>query len=319
MSIYDIVMLVVFGGAIWFGYWKGLAWQVASVAAIVVSYIVSVNFREPVSQFIQAGEPWNKIGAMLILFLGTSLLIWTLYASVAKSIKKMELKGFDRQAGAMLGAVKGVLLCMVITMFAVSLLGPQAHQAIHSSKSGPYIEKGIWQVSAIVPAELAAYVDPHLEKYKNAAGGIAPTSDPNGFFGGNAYPIGQTPSPNNPNQLPPSNAPAYQGQWQTPSTPWTQQPQNNQYNSQYGTQYGTQYGGRPTQTQPVQTQPNQTQQQYSGTWGRLGTSAGVLPKATTDSNGWPGFNISVNSKEVLDAAKKAGVEAFRNSFENQQR
>ena len=59
MSFYDVVMLVVLGGAIWFGFWKGLAWQIASVAAVCVSYIVAVNFREPVSQFIQADEPWN--------------------------------------------------------------------------------------------------------------------------------------------------------------------------------------------------------------------------------------------------------------------
>ena len=98
MALYDIVMLVVVVAAVWFGWWKGLAWQIASLAAIIVSYIVAVNFREPVSRYISADEPWNRIAAMLILFLGTSLLIWTIYASVSKSLKKMELKGFDHQA-----------------------------------------------------------------------------------------------------------------------------------------------------------------------------------------------------------------------------
>ena len=87
-----------------------MAWQIASLAAVIVSYIVSVNFREPVSRFIQAEEPWDRIGAMLILFLGTSIVIWVIYARIQSRIKKMELKGFDRQAGAMLGAVKGALL-----------------------------------------------------------------------------------------------------------------------------------------------------------------------------------------------------------------
>ena len=50
MALYDIVMLVVVVGAIWFGWWKGMAWQIASLAAIIVSYIVAVNFREPVSR-----------------------------------------------------------------------------------------------------------------------------------------------------------------------------------------------------------------------------------------------------------------------------
>ncbi|MFT5301435.1 MAG: hypothetical protein ACI814_002238, partial [Mariniblastus sp.] len=34
MGLYDIVMLLVFGGSILFGYWKGLTWQIASLAAI---------------------------------------------------------------------------------------------------------------------------------------------------------------------------------------------------------------------------------------------------------------------------------------------
>ena len=116
MSFYDILMLVIMAGAVWFGWWKGLAWQLASLAAIVVSYFVAVNFRGPVSGFISAAEPWNKFAAMLILYLGTSLVIWTIFGQVRNSIKKLELKGFDRQIGALLGAVKGALLCMVVTI-----------------------------------------------------------------------------------------------------------------------------------------------------------------------------------------------------------
>jgi uncharacterized membrane protein required for colicin V production len=321
VGIYDIAMLIVVGGAIWFGYWKGLAWQVASLAAIIVSYVVAVNFRDQVAGFIQADEPWNRIGAMLVLFLGTSLIIWTIYASVAKSLKKHELKGFDRQAGAMLGAVKGALLCMVITMFAVSLLGEKAHNAIDNSKLGPYVETGIWKVSAFVPAELAKYVDPHIQSYKEASGHGAPVIDPNGngFFGTNSYPVGQQPYGQNPNQLPPSN-PAYSGQWQTPPPGGynnNQAAPGNQYNYQYGqqptntatpygTQPGTYYGGGLTTGQPASNQ----------------TANGA--NATGNNNGWPNINVSpegwptlnVNSKEALDAAARAAADAARRAFEN---
>ena len=112
MSIYDIVMLVIFFGSVLFGYRKGLAWQIASLAAIGLSYFVAVNFRNPVAQLISVEAPWNQFAAMLILFLGTSLVVWTIYASTSKSIKRLELKGFDRQAGAILGVFKGGILCM---------------------------------------------------------------------------------------------------------------------------------------------------------------------------------------------------------------
>ena len=316
MGIYDIAMLIVVGGSIWFGYWKGLAWQIASLSAIIVSYIVAVNFRDQVAGFIQTDEPWNRIGAMLILFLGTSLIIWTIYASVAKSLKKHELKGFDRQTGALLGAVKGALLCMVITMFSVSLLGENAHNAIDGSKFGPYVETGIWKVSAFVPEELAKYVDPHIQSYKEASGRGEPNVDPradiNDLFGTNSYPVGEQSYTQNPNQLPPSQ-PAYSGQWQVtaPGGYTNHQPApGNQYNYQYGQQptngqpqYGSQpttyYGGGLTTGQPV------------------GNNNG-WPNINVSPEGWP--QVNVNTKEALDAAARAAADAARRAFEtNQQR
>ena len=76
MEIYDIIMLVVLVGAMVFGAIKGFAWQLASIASIVVSYAVAYNYREPFSQSIQAEPPWNRFLAMLILYVGTSLVIW---------------------------------------------------------------------------------------------------------------------------------------------------------------------------------------------------------------------------------------------------
>ncbi len=261
MSFYDVVMLIVLGGAVWFGFWKGLAWQIASLAAVIVSYIVAVNFRQPVSQFIQAEEPWNRIGAMLILFLGTSIVIWGIYARVKGSIKRMELRGFDRQAGALLGAFKGGLLCMVITMFSVSLLGQKAHDAIHTSRIGPYVVSGISKVSGVVPAELAQYVEPHIDRFHEQIGhtGQMPVGEyPNAFplpGTSSQYQIGGVQQ--NPNQLPPAQS-GYQGQWQW-QTPQQRQPQQqpprysqpNNWNQGYTNQGYTNQGytNQPTNTQ----------------------------------------------------------------------
>ena len=57
MGIYDLMMLAILAGSILFGLWKGLAWQVASLASIFVSYFVALNFRGPLSGWISASEP----------------------------------------------------------------------------------------------------------------------------------------------------------------------------------------------------------------------------------------------------------------------
>ena len=260
------------------------------MAAVCVSYIVAVNFREPVSRFIQADEPWNRIGAMLVLFLGTSIVIWIIYARIKGSIKRMELKGFDRQAGALLGAVKGALLAMVITIFSVSLLGASARNAIHTSKFGPYVIRGIDAVSGIVPAEIAQYVHPHVENFQQQINQGGLVTQPgsyqpnNNFLNTTAGP--GTPSVTNqyqvngglqqsPNQLPAAQS-GYQGQWQWQAPPQQQrqqqysQPNTQQNNWNQG--YTNQANQRPANTQggsyfgggfQSQQQPA-TQQQPSG-------------------------------------------------------
>jgi len=259
MSLYDLVMLIVFVGAIFFGLWKGLAWQVASVAAIFLSYFVSMTFRWQVARFISAEEPWNQFAAMLILFLGTSLVVWSVFSMVKGRIREMELNGFDRQAGAILGAAKGAVLCMVVTMFAVTLLGNTARNAIYASRSGGYIVRGINQVSGIVPTEIHKYIDPYIADFNSRIvdpNGNLPTVEPifgtqNGqqAGGGSLWPVaGGTTGV--------TTTPSYQQPvYQQPQQPGYQQP-----NGQSGLPTSGQYSsGSYTQN------PNQVPT-YQGQW-----------------------------------------------------
>jgi membrane protein required for colicin V production len=164
MQPYDLLMLVIMVVAVLFGMWKGLAWQIASIASVGVSYFVAFQFREPVSKLIKAEEPWNKFGAMLVLFLGTSLIIWIGFGFVSESIEKMKLKSFDRQAGAILGAIKGGILCLIVTFFAVTLLDEQQKATICQSQSGEYMARLIDKLDGIMPKEVEKIVQPYLER-----------------------------------------------------------------------------------------------------------------------------------------------------------
>ena len=291
MSIYDIVMLIVFLGSVWFGFRKGLAWQVASLLSIVLSYFVAVNFRNPVAALISAQEPWNQFAAMLILFLGTSLVVWTVFASFSRNIKKMNMGGFDRQAGAILGAFKGGILCMLATVFAVSLFQPTRNM-VHNSKAGHYVVSGIRQFARFTPSELVPYLEPHIQNFDNSIG-QTPTKKPlfNSSTSGQNYQVNQ--DQNNNFQNFPSNsttgggftnnntnfgqqsAPSrttgqFQTPWQqtnsngngfsrpatnqnyNPNTPYSQNPPNNQAQPNSRNFYST---GFDRQSNNVQNQP----------------------------------------------------------------
>ncbi|WP_164104151.1 CvpA family protein [Candidatus Laterigemmans baculatus] len=178
METYDILMLVVLAGATLFGAIKGFAWQLASIASIVVSYIVAYKFRQPFSESIKADPPWNMFLAMLILYVGSSLIIWVAFRMVSRSIDRMKLKDFDRQIGAAFGLAKGALFCILITMFAVTLLGQSHRETIVHSKSGYYIAKALDKSDAIIPPELHEVVAPYIDSFEERVGGVAESVEP---------------------------------------------------------------------------------------------------------------------------------------------
>jgi len=164
MQTYDLLMLAVLAGATAFGAWKGMAWQVASLASLTLSYLVALQFRGALAVHIDAEPPWNVFLAMLALYVGTSLIIWIAFRLVARFIDRVKLKEFDRQVGAVFGLAKGVLLCVVITLFAVTLLSAPKRQAIVDSRSGHYISRLIDRAHAVMPGEVHDVIGPYLHR-----------------------------------------------------------------------------------------------------------------------------------------------------------
>lgn len=164
MQGYDLIMLIVLGMATIFGAIKGFAWQVASLASIIVSYFVAYRFRYDVAEMIQAKPPWNQFLAMLILYVGTSFVIWVGFRLLSGTIDRVRLKEFDRHLGAAFGLAKGFVYCLLITMFATSLLGPKQQAAICQSRSGYYIAKTLSHGIGILPKEIHDVVGPYLAR-----------------------------------------------------------------------------------------------------------------------------------------------------------
>ncbi len=164
METYDIIMLVVLLAATLFGAIKGLAWQIASLGSIVVSYFVAYRYYVEFSGYIKATDPWNKFLAMFILYAVTSIAIWFAFRLVAELIDKVKLKEFDRQFGAILGFAKGAILCAIITLFAVTLLGPRHKQTIFKSRSGHYIGLLLDKSAPIMPDEVRTVLKPYINK-----------------------------------------------------------------------------------------------------------------------------------------------------------
>jgi membrane protein required for colicin V production len=240
MQTYDLLMLLVLVAATVFGFWKGMAWQIASLASLVVSYFAALRFSAQLAPVFGEHAPWNRFVAMLAIYIGVSFMIWMVFRLVAGMIDKVRLESFDRQLGAMFGLAKGVLLCVAITFFAVTLLPPTQGEAIVASQSGRYIVALLDKSHSVFPPEIHQVIDPYLNKIEER---LNPNFQTNDGLGQNMWPA--------------QNAP------QTPtneSTPWPQitwpqsQPAPQQSTWPATPQPNT---GWPSGTQPASSTPTQ--------------------------------------------------------------
>lgn len=174
LQAYDLGMLAVLLVTIFFGAWKGMAWQIASLASLILSAVVALRFSGPLAPLFSSQEPWNRFVAMLALYLGVSLLVWIVFRMVSRAIDRVQLREFDRQIGALFGGLKGVALCLVITFFAVTL-SEAARQAVLRSRSGHYIARLIQKADPVVPEEVRGVLGQYIEELDRR---LDPTTPP---------------------------------------------------------------------------------------------------------------------------------------------
>jgi len=178
MVAYDLLMVAVVVLMTLYGSWKGMAWQLASLSAVFVSYLVAYRFRTPVSGMIDAAHPWNVFLAMLILYISCSLLIWLIFRFISHLIDRVKLREFDSQIGALFGCLNGVIVCVLATLFSVTLLGEQTRESIVSSRSGYYIAVLLDKSHTLMPEEIHQVLHPFIEQLDADVHELEPSAAP---------------------------------------------------------------------------------------------------------------------------------------------
>jgi membrane protein required for colicin V production len=177
IQTYDIVMLVVLLGAAILGAWKGMVWQLASLASVTVSAMVAIHFSASLAPYFSAQEPWNRFLAMFVLFVISSLAIWLIFRMVSGIVDRVKLREFDRQMGALFGLLKGVLLCIVITFFAVTL-SESLRQMVLKSYSGGAIARLTSKAGPLLPEDVRAVIGKYIDELDKKLDPNTPASQP---------------------------------------------------------------------------------------------------------------------------------------------
>jgi len=140
----DIIILLVAAMFIFRSYRKGFTGEVFGILALIVAFAVSLKLNPILTKYAKGVIENDKTASILvfaIVFIVLNIVIRKIGVSIRKFLDAIYLGWMDSLAGAALGAIKAVIICIVL-LFGLRLT-PFGNfgKAIESSKIAPQIEK----------------------------------------------------------------------------------------------------------------------------------------------------------------------------------
>ena len=167
MVWYDFVMLGILIYAAWQGAARGLVMQLAWIGAIVLCFKFADKLSPQIEPMISVeSEQFRHWIAMFVLYLGFSLGSFLVARSLSNAIEKAKFQEFDRQLGGLFGLLKGVILSLVVTFFAVTL-SDGLRETVLRSKTGHVACLILDNVRPLVPEDAHPLIHDSLQRYKD--------------------------------------------------------------------------------------------------------------------------------------------------------
>ena len=160
ISWVDIALLTLLAASVLLGLWRGLVFELLSIAGWVVAYFCC-HFLAP---WIEGLLPAYRMGPSLLhvagLVLGFILIIvvWGLAAKLLRAlIQASPLSVFDRLLGAGFGVVRGLFVCLLLVVIA-SMTPVVASPTWQASVMAPRLQQLLQQMRPVLPEDLVKLI-----------------------------------------------------------------------------------------------------------------------------------------------------------------
>ena len=151
--------------------------QIVSVASYFVCWLVATRFGSLVAPTIPLEAPWDQVVAMAVVFLVTFVAIRFARTALEKLIKDWHLEKLNKLLGGILGFTKGLLICLIITFFAV-MLSETSRAVVFNSKSGSHLVQLITRIGLFVPKDSYEFVHTQFANFQSKVDGAIPGQTP---------------------------------------------------------------------------------------------------------------------------------------------
>lgn len=158
---YDIFVVAVLIVGMVRGAVRGVVWQLAGIAGIVLCLVFAETISHIGSPLVNLEPPLNQWVVMFVAYLFFSFLSFGFARLINTALEKAELKEYNKHLGAIFGLVKGAALCLVITFFLVTL-SETTRDMLRSSKSARYAAIVMDRLHPVMPEKLRGALDKYI-------------------------------------------------------------------------------------------------------------------------------------------------------------
>jgi membrane protein required for colicin V production len=159
MTAVDIVLLLVLLASVVLGVWRGLVYEVLSVAGWVLAFFLAQWFALRAAEWLPLADtaaPLRYAAGFAVVFVGTlfasNLLAWL----IKKAFESVGLMPIDRVLGAGFGLLRGVILLLALAWLV--RMTPWADSEPWQQAMGPdALEAGLRALKGFMPDSFAQY------------------------------------------------------------------------------------------------------------------------------------------------------------------
>ena len=159
LAVVDWLAIAVLALSLLWGVWRGLVHEVLGLLGWVLAFWMAQRYAPALAPHIPvlSSEPLRLATAFFAVFLGTVLAVALAIALMGRLMSAVGLRPIDRVLGALFGALRALLLLMVLGML-VNAAGWSDRAWWADSVAGPLVTEALRAIRPWMPDPWANYL-----------------------------------------------------------------------------------------------------------------------------------------------------------------
>ncbi|HEX5806024.1 MAG TPA: CvpA family protein [Macromonas sp.] len=159
MAALDIVFLLVLAASVLLGVWRGLVYEVLSVAGWVAAFFLAQWYAGVAADWVpltDTAEPIRYGVGFVLVFVAVVFAAGLLSWLIKQGIESVGLRPVDRALGAGFGLLRGVVLLLALALV-VNMTPLKNNEAWRTAQGTVWLDAGLHALKGVMPEKLAQY------------------------------------------------------------------------------------------------------------------------------------------------------------------